>query len=322
MDRRDRLLRRRGARFLHPSNAAILGAVGDSGSDPTIPMTPWTTGSDVGVPTGTSLTTRTSLGTETSTGTFTLTDPTGRQSPVTVDVDIYEALEFTTNPVLPHRTTGNVRLFRNCRFNIESEARMVELDEVGYQVTSYMAPRTIFDHCTFVSTSSSSRALQGGNAWMEYCDVSGCEDGWGGIFCGMVIHSNIVGDTDGLPDPHADGVQLAGIGVCVFWNSYLSAGNVPGAASQGLRIGNEFSANDDVYIRWCLIDADAGGYSLQARGDNVPANGNNTNIAVLDTVVLDTGVGPVDFVNSTTSEWARVYSDTYGGTPIADPSSP
>lgn len=296
--------------------------LGGGGSNISVPTAAFTVGTEVGVPTGTSLTTRTSLGAATSTGTYTLTDPSGAQSPATVDVDIFEALEFTTNVLIPHRTTGNVRLFKNCRFAILAEARMVELDEAGYQVANYMSPRTIFDHCTFDGNSTSSRALQGGNAWMNACHVVGCEDGWGGPFCTVVIDSNIIAATDGLADPHADGVQLSGIGMSLFWHSFISAGPVAGAASQALRIGNEFSANSDVTIAWCLLDGDAGGWTLQARGDAIPANGNNTNIKVRDTVILPGGFGSVDFVNSTTSQWARVYSDTYGGTAIADPSSP
>lgn len=130
------------------------------------PSAAWTVGTVVGVPTGTSLTTRTSLGSPTSTGTYTLVDPTGRQPDSTIDVDIFEALEF--------------------------------------------------------------------------------------------------------------------------------------------------------YIAWCLLDGDAGGWTLQARGDNNPTQ-DNTNIRVRDTVILPGGFGSVDFVESSVALWERVYSDTYGGTPISNP---
>ena len=289
-------------------------------SEPTAPPTAaWAVGTDVGVPTGTSLTTRTSLGSPTSTGTYELVDPTGRLSTTTVDVDIFEALRFTTNRVVAHRTTGNVRLFRNCEFAVLNETVMVEADQEGTGgTTNYATPRSIFDHCTFDGNNSSGQALSGGNLWAVDCHIAGCEDGAQGPFCSVFIRCNIIGGTDGLADPHADGTQLLGIGKAVYWHCFVSAGSVSGAASQALRIGAEFGGNDDVYIAWCLLDGDAGGWTLQARGDNNPS-ADNTNITVRDTVVLPGGFGSVDFVESSVALWERVYSDTYGGTPIANP---
>lgn len=286
---------------------------------PTVPTAAFTVGTQVGVPTGTSLTTRTSLGSPTSTGTYELVDPTGTNAPVTVDVDIFEAIEYTTNRVIAHRTTGNVRLFRNCRFAVLNETGMVEADEEGTGgTTSYMSPRTIFERCTFDGDSTSGKALSGGNLWAIDCHVAECEDGAQGPFCSVFIGCNIIGGTDGLTDPHADGLQLLGIGKAVVWNCYVSAGTVSGAASQALRIGAEFGGNDDVTIAWSLLDGGAGGWTLQARGDNNPTQ-DNTNIKVHDCVILPGGFGSVDFVESSTAQWERVYSDTYGGTPIADP---
>lgn len=309
----------RGPRHRVPVGAALLGGTpGDPGGDPTVPTAAFTVGTTVGVPTGTSLTTRTSLGSATSTGTFTITDPTGRENPVTLDVDIFEAIEYTTNRVVVHRTTGNVRLFRNCRFAVAAEVTMVECDEEGYQVANYMSPRTIFDHCTFDGTSTSSKAVSGGNMWMEYCHVTDCEDGLGGPFCSVAIGSNIISTTDGLAEPHCDGVQLLGIGKAIFWNCFIDAGSVVGAASQALRIGSEFSTNDNVTVAWSLLDGNAGGWTLQSRGDAGAAPG-NTNVHVYDCVVLPGGFGSVDFVDTTVATWARVYSDTYGGTPISNP---
>lgn len=286
---------------------------------PSVPTGAFAVGTEVGVPTGTSLTTRTSLGSPTSTGTYELVDPTGRQATVTVDVDIFEALEFTTNRLVVHRTTGNVRLFRNCRFAILAESVMVEADQEGTGgTTSYMTPRTIFERCTFFGNSVTGQALSGGNVWVVDCHIGDCEDASQGPFCSVFIGSNLIANTDGLVDPHADGLQLLGIGKAVIWHCFVSAGSVPGAASQALRIGAEFGANVDVYIRWCLLDGDAGGWTLQARGDNNPS-ADNSDIRVLDTVVLPGGFGPVDFVESAVAQWERVYSDTYGGTPISNP---
>lgn len=279
------------------------------------PSAPWTVGSDVGVPTGTSLTTRTSLGSPTSTGTYTLVDPTGRQPDSTIDVDIFEALEFTTNPLIVHRITDNVRLFRNCRFAILAEAAMVQVDEEGTGgTTSYMTPRTIFERCTFDGSSTSSKACSGGNMWMDRCHVVGCEDGLGGPFCSVIMKSNVIGDTDGLADPHADGMQFLSIGRAIVWWSWVSAGSVSGAASQALRVGVEFGANTDITVAWSTLDGDAGGWTYQVVG------GINTAMAVYDTVILPGGFGPVDFEpGSTVATWARVYSDTYGGTAISNP---
>lgn len=288
-------------------------------SEPTAPPTAaWAVGTDVGVPTGTSLTTRTSLGSPTSTGTYELVDPTGRESPVTVDVDIFEDIEYTVG-IVAQRTTGNVRLFRRCRFAIAGGTTLLECDEEGNSgTTSYMTPRAIVDHCTFDGNSATTKCISGGNVWVIDSHLANSEDGAGGPFCSVFIRCNVIGNTDGAVDPHADGVQLLGIGKAVFWHSFISAGSIPGAASQALRIGAEFSGNDDVYIAWCLLDGDAGGWTLQARGDNNPTE-DNTNITVRDTVVLPGGFGSVDFVESSVALWERVYSDTYGGTPIANP---
>lgn len=273
----------------------------------------------VGVPTGTSLTTRTSLGSPTSTGTYELVDPTGTNAPVTIDVDIFEAIEFTTNTLIVHRTTGNVRLFRNCRFAIFNESTMVQADEEGTGgTTGYMTPRQVFERCTFDGNLSSGKALSGGNLWAVGCHIADCEDGAQGPFCSVFVDCNIIGGTDGLVDPHADGTQLLGIGKAVYWHCFVSAGSVSGAASQALRIGAEFGGNDDVTIAWCLLDGDAGGWTLQARGDNNPTE-DNTNIKVHDCVILPGGFGSVDFVESYLWQWERVYSDTYGGTPISPP---
>lgn len=283
------------------------------------PTGAFTEGTQVGVPTGTTLTTRTALGSPTSTGSYTLVDPRGIYDPVTVAVDIYEAIQFTTNRIVAHRTTGNVRLFRNCRFNIANETSMVECDEEGTGGTSgYMTPRTIFERCTFDGDNSTGKALSGGNLWAIECHIADCEDGTQGPFSSVFNGCNIIGGTDGLTDPHADGFQLLGIGKTVVWNCYVSAGTIPGAASQALRIGAEFGGNDDVTIGWCRLDGGAGGWTLQARGDNNPTE-DNTNIRVHDTVVLPGGFGSVDFVESAVAQWERVYSDSYGGTPIANP---
>ena len=278
------------------------------------PLVAWTSGTDVGVPTGTTLTTRTALGSPTSTGTFTLVDPSGRETGSTIDVDIYEAIEFTTNVVFPHSTTGNARLFRNCFFHVVGETRMVEVDEVGHQTSTYMAPRTIFDHCTWDGESTTSRGIQGGNAWLEYCDIKNCEDGWGGMYCSVAIHCNFVANTDGLVDPHADGIQFAGIGRSLVWHCFVSAGEVAGAASQALRVGVEFGSNTDITVAWCGLDGGAGGWTYQVVG------GTNTAMSVYDSVILPGGFGSVDFEpGSTITRWERVYSDTYGGTYIPVP---
>lgn len=304
---------------LPSATATAHNASIDTGAALSIPTGAFTVGSQVGVPTGTSLTTRTSLGSPTSTGTYTLIDPSGRQADSTIDVDIFEAIRFTTNRIVTHRTTGNVRLFRDCSFEVFNESSMVEADEEGTGgTTGYMTPRQIFERCTFDGNLSSGKALSGGNLWAVGCHIADCEDGAQGPFCSVFIDCNIIGGTDGLADPHADGTQLLGIGKTIYWHCYVSAGEVSGAASQALRIGAEFGGNDDVTIGWCLIDGAAGGWSLQARGDN-NALEDNTNIRVHDTVVLPGGFGSVDFVESSTSLWERVYSDFEGGTPIADP---
>lgn len=286
----------------------------------TVPTAAFTLGTEVGVPTGTSLTTRTSRGTNTSTGTYELVDPTGREATRTVNVLIWENIRFTgIDKMVAYPTSGtDVWLFRNCRWESTGTSRIVELDSET-NPGDYMHPKTILENCEVDGSSLSGKALNGGNAWIINTDARLCEDGWAGAFCAVAIHSNFVANTlTGSPDPHADGIQHNGIGQTVIWNCWVNGGVVPGAASQGLRVGAEFGPNDNVTVAWCCVDAGAGGYSLQVRGDNSPTTG-NTNFRAHDNVIIDTGVGPVDFVDSAVTLWERNYVGTYGGTLIPSP---
>lgn len=289
---------------------------------PTVPTAAYALGTEVGVPTGTSLTTRTSRGSHTSTGTYELVDPTGRQPNRTVNVLIWENILFSgIDKMVAFPASGtDVWLFRNCRWDTSGALWCVEFDSET-NPGDYMHPKTILDHCEIDGNLTSDKSAIGGSAWVVDTDMRRSEDGWAGVFCSVSIHSNFVGGTDGLADPHADGMQHNGIGKVVHWNNYYYDGGVAGAASQALRFGAEFGPNDDCYVAWCKIEGSVnGGWAFQMRGDNSPTTG-NTGFIVHDNVVVPGGSGGdgVDCVETVITSWERNYLNTYGGTLIPNP---
>jgi hypothetical protein len=296
--------------------------VGTIASQVEAPTGPFATGIEVGVPTGTSLTTRTSLGASTGSETYVLTHPiTGATASPTVTV--WENFLFTqTFTVSPG--SGATYLFRNCRWEVDATAWCVEVNDVN-GVADQMQPEVIFDHCSFQGTGDSNIGVAGSFLWLVACDIegmltaspaSGASDGWQGATYSVAVDSNIIaGTNENDPDPHSDGMQNTGTGHTVIYHCWCSAGASAGA-NAAVRFGSEFGAVAAVDVYYCGLDD--GGYAMQLDGSK-GGDAGITDISVVGCRWTETAVfGPTDFVNCTVTEWSdNAY---FNGTPIPNPS--
>lgn len=268
------------------------------------PLGPFTIGSQVGVPTGTSLTTRTSLGSANGTpAAYSLVDPRGVLSSTSPTPDrVYEDLLFDNTTITLNVPVSERWLFRRCRFTNTLDNWTCEVNPLGSP--TIMDPAVIFDHCEFDGDDSCGRALLGGGVWMYRCHLSNAEDAWGGPYDSMIIESNLIATTDGQVDPHQDGVQISGAGRVVGWRSYFEC--LDPEASSAFRVGTEFSAVDDIDLRYSTFSG--GAYSLQMRGDS--GAGDITGVTVIGcrwTGSAPKGLaafGPTDFVETTVTTWS------------------
>lgn len=230
------------------------------------PTAAFTVGTQVGVPTGTSLTNTSGLPAADSSETYVITHPiTGASS--SRSVSVWSNRRWTsTLTVTPG--SGATYLFRNCQFENTSDNWCVEVVDTN-GTNDLMQPLVVFDHCTFTGNDTTGKCLLAGYTWIVSCDLSHAEDAWSGLYWSVAKDSNFVASTDGGLDPHQDGLQCAGIGQCVVYHCWCSAGTDSGANS-ALRLGTEFSAVTGVFIHYCGLDD--GGYTLQCRGDSGAGN--------------------------------------------------
>lgn len=273
------------------------------GSTPAVPAAAFTRGVDVGVPTGTTLTTRTSLGSPTATETYTITHPITGVS-ATLNVSVYRRIRFTnTVTPAPGSPTTPIR-FDQCSFEGVGNWS-VEIDGTGHG-TDIMAPLVVFTDCNFDGggPGATSKCLLGGYAWVIRCDMRNAEDGWSGWFYNVGIASNFLGYGATI-DLHSDGVQCTDIGHSVFYRSWFTTSG-PGA-SQSFRVGTEAGATDDVGVYYCGLDG--GGYAMQFRGDS--GAGDITNATIIgNRWTRNHSFGPADFVETTGIVWSdNAYFD-------------
>lgn len=282
---------------------------------PTAPSGPFTAGVQVGVPTGTSLTTRTSLGSQTGTTEYTITHPiSGAQ--MTRNMPTWENIEFTaTFTVSP--PAGTTYLFRNCRWEVPETVWCVEVNEAN-GVSDQMQPVVVFDHCSFQGLGNSNIGVAGSFLWLISCDIegmtaaspaSGASDAWQGATYSVAIDSNIVaGTNEDLADPHSDGVQNSGTGHVTLYHCWLSAGGSDGA-NAAVRCGTEFGAVVGVHLYYCTLDD--GGYALQLRGDAAGGSSSVTDVRVVGCRwTRDAVYGPTDLELTTVALWSdNAYLD-------------
>lgn len=225
------------------------------------PLTPYTLGTEVGVPTGTTLTPTVGLPAADDTGTFTIIHPVtlvSAERTVSIWRNRSWSATLTVTPPL-----GATYLFENCYFENASDNWCVEVDETN-STLDVMVPLAIFNRCQFNGTDTCARATLAPFAWMYDCHIGNGEDAWGGAVYAVGIRCNIIAATDGQIDPHSDGIQISGAGRTTMYQCYISAGEEPDANS-AFRAGTEFSAVVDVWLYYCGFDR--GGDTVQLRGD-------------------------------------------------------
>lgn len=289
---------------------------------PTAPTGPFTAGTQVGVPTGTSLTTRTSLGAQSGSESKTITHPiTGAQ--LTRTMAVWDGFLFTQTFTISPAVAATY-LFRNCRWEVDATAWCVEVNDAN-GTADQMDPRVVFERCSFQGTGDSNIGVAGSHLWLIGCDIegmtaasppSGASDGWQGAAYSVAYDCNIVAGTNSNDvDPHSDGMQNAGTGHTTLYHCWCSAGGSAGA-NAAVRFGSEFGAVAAVDVYYCGLDD--GGYAMQLDGSKGGGLG-ITGIKVKGCRWTETAVyGPTDFVNCTVTEWTdNAY---YSGTPISNPS--
>lgn len=278
---------------------------------PSAPTGPFEVGTEVGVPTGTSLTNRTSLGSPTASETVELAHPvTGAE--LSRSASVWRNIRFTQT-ISPAPAAGAMFWFDRCEFNVNAEFFAVDVIDTN-GVADIMQPLALFTDCTFTGNDTSSRCLNGGFLWLVRCDLNHAEDGFGGVYYSVVQDCNIICTTDGQADPHADGIQIGGIGQSAIYHTWMDSGDDSASSNAPLRIGTEFSAVNNVDIRYCGFAGTQHG--LQVRGDS--GSGDISNITVIGCRWVDEQVhGPTDFAETTDVTWSdNAFMD---GTPIPNP---
>lgn len=265
------------------------------------PEAPFDLGSEVGVPTGTTLSDRSSLGSPTATETFTITHPITEDS-AELDVSVWRDIRFTAT-ITPNPGLGETYLFENCSFegvgfwNVEVNNSNGTPDQ--------MAPLVVFNRCSFDGGDNTDKNLLGGYCWVIECDMRNAEDGWSGWYYNVAIRSNFV--ANGLTlDDHSDGVQCTDTGRSTFYRCWISAGTGLGA-SQAFRVGTEAGAAQDIGVHQCALDR--GGYAMQFRGDS--GAGDISNVQVIGCRwTRNHEFGPIDVEQTTGGTWTdNAYFD-------------
>lgn len=286
--------------------------VGTPPSTVAAPTGPFTLGTQVGVPTGASLTASSGLGANDGSESLTITHPVSGAT-ANLTVTVYRRRRWTATPSA-NPGLGATFLFDECEFAVASDNFCFDNDTATNARNDLMAPLVVFRRCSFNGSNLTGKAIVGGYLWLDRCDLRGCEDGLAGAYWSVVKGSNIVAATDGLPDPHSDGVQIAAIGQSVFYNNWLSGGTDPASANAPLRLGTEFSAVTNVDIRYNGFAGVAHG--LQVRGD--AGAGDISNVTVIgNRWVNEQLYGPTDFAETTAVTWSD--NAFFGGASIPNP---
>lgn len=275
------------------------------------PTGPFTIGTEVGVPTSTSLTNRTSLGSATGSETVELTHPVTGEL-LSRSASVWRNIRFTQT-ISPTTPAGQTYWFDRCEFNVSSDNFCVDAGDAN-GVSDLMQPLYVFTDCTFTGNDTTAKCLVGGFLWLVRCDLDHAEDGFGGAYWSVIQDCNIVCTTDSQPDPHADAIQISGIGQSVIYHNWLDGGQDPASANAALRLGTEFSAVTSVDIRYNGLAGQA--HALQVRGD--AGAGDISDLTVIGNRWVDQQIyGPTDFAETSGVTWSdNAFMD---GTPIPNP---
>jgi len=258
------------------------------------PAAAFTLGTQVGVPTGTSLTPTEDLPSPDATETITLTHPvTG----ATRDVEVLVWQDrLWTDRLSLSPGVGETYLFRRCEWDVTGGGGnffAVDVDPTN-GAEDQMEPLVIMRDCTLLGTLTD-RVLHASHMWLERTHVEGTDDAWYGMSHSVAAVCNFIARA-GAEGSHCDAVQSVAGGNFTLWRPWMEAEEAfPEAAeatsNAALRIGTDVAAIDGVTVRYAGLSG--GGYSLQVRGDppllvsNVDVQG----CRWLD----DARFGPVDF---------------------------
>lgn len=281
-----------------PVRVDLVRSFSNSTAEPAVgaPTGPYTLGVEVGVPTGTSLTSTSGLPAADATESLTLTHPVSGAE-VELTVQVWRRRRWTST-ITPTPAAGQTFLFDECEFAVAADNWCVEVGETN-GVLDQMQPLVVFRRCTFDGSDTTGRALLGPFTWLIGCHLSGAEDGWQGAIYSVGIGCNILPTTDGQADPHQDGVQITGLGHMTLYRCWIDA-DVAGATA-AVRLGTEFSAVAAVQVHYCGLDG--GSYTMQSRGD--AGSGDISGVSVVGCRWGDAAVnGPTDFVETTVAEWS------------------
>jgi hypothetical protein len=223
------------------------------------PTGKFTVGTQVGVPTGTSLTSRSgSVGSPTGADeTYHLVDPRGERTAVDVTVKPFDQIAYTGDIAL-NPPSGQVYLMRRCSFTSSGAAELADLSSVT-PTGDVMSPKVIFEDCSFDGSDTSSKCVTGWSLWLVRCYLTGASDGISGLMESMLVDSLIEATTDGSADPHQDGSQILGGTDVVYWHCWIEA--LDASATSAVRIGTEFGAVDSIDYMWCTLGG--GAYTIQ-----------------------------------------------------------
>lgn len=267
------------AQAISPFTQALSGSASGGGEGLTAPTAAYTLGTQVGVPTGTSLTATSGLPTADLTGqTFARTDPvTGvAVSRTGVQKWVNRSWAATLSGTVP---SGEVWWFDGCRFAPSGSNYFAFDVDTPSGPNSRLSPTLIFTNCEFGpgASGTADKGLTANRAWVENCDInrvsSGqgtCEDGWiSAVYC-TIIGTNIrAGIGLNTTDPHSDGLQITDTGGTAFYRAWIDGGPMTGAlqGNAAIRVGTEFGATDGIDLFYCGLGGKSGN-NVQFRGDS------------------------------------------------------
>lgn len=290
-----------GTALVRPNTDAVVSA----------PTAPFTVGTQVGVPTGTSLTSTSGLPAADATESWTLTNRiTGLQA-VIVDQPVWRRRSWTATLQL-NPGPGQTYIFDQCRFVVPEEFFVVDtFDDDAAIPFSQSTPLFVFQDCEFDGQGSSSRCLNADFAWVIRCDMRGAEDAWGAGIFSYGEENNLVAATDQQADPHPDGFQISSHGRSHLYRCWVNAGTDPGANS-AFRVGTENGAAQDIKLYYCTLGG--GGYPLQINGGFSGGAGvSGIDVQHCRWTGLQ-GFGPTDFADTTDVTWVdNRYLDSAPG---------
>lgn len=237
------------------------------------PTAAYTLGTQVGVPSGTSLTATSGLPAADAVETVTLHDPDADVQAEIGGVQVWRNRSWVGR-ITPTPGVNQTFMFENCLFDVEfggDNFFAVDIGEANAR-NDRMAPLVVFRHCTFRGTLTH-RVLHGGYCWVENCDIDGTDDGFFRLTYSTCLYSNVLGRSL-AEGAHADAMQESGPGVFLIyrcWVHCVGDGSPEGPANAAIRVGTENSGSTDLSI--IENGLSGGSFTLQLRGDGPGIDG-------------------------------------------------